>query len=49
VQVKDWSQAKSRFQEIGLDLPDPKRGETEVRVKDPEGNPFTVSEKGWQH
>jgi catechol 2,3-dioxygenase-like lactoylglutathione lyase family enzyme len=48
VQVKDWSQAKSRFQEIGLDLPDPKRGETEVQVRDPEGNLFTVSEKGWQ-
>ena len=30
-QVKDWSQAKSRFKEIGLELPEPKRGETEVR------------------
>ena len=47
-QVKDWSQAKSRFKEIGLELPEPKRGETEVRVSDPEGNLFCVSEKGWQ-
>jgi catechol 2,3-dioxygenase-like lactoylglutathione lyase family enzyme len=49
VQVENWSQTKARFKEIGLDLPDPKRGETEVRVRDPEGNLFTVSEKGWQH
>ena len=48
VQVEDWSQTKSRFKEIGLEIPDPKRGETEVEVTDPEGNRFAVSEKGWQ-
>jgi predicted enzyme related to lactoylglutathione lyase len=47
-QVKDWSQAKSRFKEIGLELPEPKRGETEVQLNDPEGNLFSVSERGWQ-
>ena len=47
-QVEDWSQAKSRFQEIGLELPDPKPGKTEVQLNDPEGNLFSVSEQGWQ-
>lgn len=48
VRVEDWLQAKSRFKEIGLELPDPKGKETEVQVTDPEGNLFVVSEKGWQ-
>jgi hypothetical protein len=46
--VEDWSQAKSRFKDIGLELPDPKPGKTEVQLNDPEGNLFSVPEKGWQ-
>ena len=48
VQVENWSEAKSKFNELGIELPDPKPGESEMRVSDPEGNLFTVSEKGWQ-
>jgi len=48
VQVENWSEAKSKFKELGIELPDPKPGESEVAVSDPEGNLFTVSEKGWQ-
>jgi predicted enzyme related to lactoylglutathione lyase len=48
VQVEDWAQAKSRFREIGMELPDPKGLQTEVQLTDPEGNLFAVSEKGWQ-
>jgi predicted enzyme related to lactoylglutathione lyase len=47
-QVEDWSQAKRRCEDIGLLLPDPKPGETEVQLNDPEGNLFSVSERGWQ-
>jgi catechol 2,3-dioxygenase-like lactoylglutathione lyase family enzyme len=46
VQVADWSHAKSRFKEIGLDLPDAE--DREVQLTDPEGNLFAVSERGWQ-
>ena len=48
VQVENWSEAKSKFKELGIELADPKPGESEVAVSDPEGNLFTVSEKGWQ-
>lgn len=48
VQVADWAQAKSRFREIGIELPDPKGLQTEVQLTDPEGNLFAVSEKGWR-
>jgi hypothetical protein len=47
-QVEDWAQAKRRSEDIGLELPDPKPGETEVQLNDPEGNLFSVSERGWQ-
>jgi catechol 2,3-dioxygenase-like lactoylglutathione lyase family enzyme len=47
-QVEDWSQTRRRFKEIGLELPEPTGSETEVQLTDPEGNLFTVSEKGWQ-
>jgi hypothetical protein len=46
--VENWSEAKFKFKELGIELPDPKSGESEVAVSDPEGNIFTVSEKGWQ-
>ena len=48
VQVENWSEAKSKFTQLGIELRDPKPGESEVAVSDPEGNLFTVSEKGWQ-
>ena len=48
VQVESWSGTKSKFKELGIELPDPKPGQSEVTVSDPEGNLFTVSEKGWQ-
>jgi predicted enzyme related to lactoylglutathione lyase len=46
VQVEDWSQAKSRCKELGLELPDSK--DSEVQLTDPEGNLFTVSQRGWE-
>ncbi len=46
VQIKDWSTTQARFRDLGLDLPAPAR-DSEVRVTDPEGNLFVVSEKGW--
>jgi hypothetical protein len=46
--VENWSEAKSKFKHLGIELRDPKPGEFEVTVSDPEGNIFTVSEKGWQ-
>ena len=48
VQVENWFQLKSRFNDVGLELANPKEGETEIRFNDPEGNVFAVSEKGWQ-
>jgi catechol 2,3-dioxygenase-like lactoylglutathione lyase family enzyme len=48
VQVENWFQLKSRFNDVGLELSNPKEGETEIRFNDPEGNVFAVSEKGWQ-
>ncbi|MDH3444894.1 MAG: VOC family protein, partial [Deltaproteobacteria bacterium] len=46
VQVKDWSETIGRLKEIGMEIAEPKKGETEVRVTDPEGNIFSISEKG---
>jgi len=48
VQVENSFQLKSRFNDVGLELSNPKEGETEIRFNDPEGNVFAVSEKGWQ-
>ena len=48
VQVENWSETKSKFKELGIVLPDPKPDQSEVALSDPEGNLFTVSEKGWQ-
>jgi catechol 2,3-dioxygenase-like lactoylglutathione lyase family enzyme len=47
-QVQDWSETRARFKAIGMELAEPKKGETEVRATDPEGNIFSISEKGWQ-
>lgn len=48
VQVESFSEARRHFNDVGLELPEPKEGETEVRFNDPEGNVFTVSEEGWR-
>jgi Glyoxalase/Bleomycin resistance protein/Dioxygenase superfamily len=48
VRVKDWSETRDRFKAIGMEITEPKKGEAEVRVTDPEGNIFSISEKGWR-
>jgi catechol 2,3-dioxygenase-like lactoylglutathione lyase family enzyme len=48
VQIENWSQLKSRCEDIGLEFAYPRAGESELRFSDPEGNFFAVSEKGWQ-
>ena len=48
VQVKNWSETLDRFKQIGMDIAEPKMGETEVWVNDPEGNIFSISEQGWR-
>jgi catechol 2,3-dioxygenase-like lactoylglutathione lyase family enzyme len=47
LQVEDWSAVQKRFKEVGSDLPDLRPGQTEARMRDPEGNLFVVSEQGW--
>lgn len=47
LQVEDWAAAQQRFKEVGSDLPDLRPGQTEARMRDPEGNLFLVSEQGW--
>ena len=48
IQIDDWASTEARFEEFGYDLPLPRAGETEVQVKDPEGNLYVLSEQGWQ-
>jgi catechol 2,3-dioxygenase-like lactoylglutathione lyase family enzyme len=45
IHVEDLAATQERFRTIGLD---PKATDGEVRVTDPEGNLFVVSERGWQ-
>ena len=45
--VDDWSNTEARFEDFGVELPSPKKGEHEVRLKDPEGNLYVLSERGW--
>ena len=47
IQIKDWAEMEARFEEHGFDLPLPKAGETEVRLRDPEGNLYALSQRGW--
>jgi catechol 2,3-dioxygenase-like lactoylglutathione lyase family enzyme len=47
VQVEDWAATRARFKEIGLELSPLTERQKEVQVKDPEGNLFVLSEKGW--
>ena len=45
VQVADWQNARERFRTVDLDLP--ASPPAEVRLEDPEGNIFLVSQQGW--
>jgi len=47
LQVEDWGEAQRRFREVGLALPTLTAAQREARMRDPEGNVFVVSEKGW--
>jgi catechol 2,3-dioxygenase-like lactoylglutathione lyase family enzyme len=47
VQVADWAETEARFEDFGVDLPSPQKGEHEVRLNDPEGNLYLLSERGW--
>lgn len=49
VHVPDWASTRARFRELGMELSAPGGAEAEVRVSDPEGNLFVLSEKGWQN
>lgn len=45
-QVREWEQTRARFRELGVDLPaSPPPGE--LHLRDPEGNLFAVSLRGW--
>jgi catechol 2,3-dioxygenase-like lactoylglutathione lyase family enzyme len=45
-QVEDWDAARGRFKDIGIDVP-AEAPAGELLLKDPEGNLFAVSAKGW--
>lgn len=47
IQVKDWSSTRASLGAAGLDLPSQPATEGVFRLKDPEGNLFLVSERGW--
>jgi catechol 2,3-dioxygenase-like lactoylglutathione lyase family enzyme len=48
IQVDDWASTEARFEEFGIDLPLPRAGEHEAQLRDPEGNLYLLSERGWQ-
>jgi len=48
IQVENWSSAVTRFIETGIEFVIPRDTEHEVRLTDPEGNLFVVSERGWE-
>jgi catechol 2,3-dioxygenase-like lactoylglutathione lyase family enzyme len=48
IQVEDWSATEKRFQQIGLTLPAAEGETDEVKLRDPEGNLYALSQKGWQ-
>lgn len=45
VQVADWQHARERFAALDINLPE--RAPAQVRLEDPEGNLFVVSQQGW--
>ncbi len=48
IQVENWSSAVTRFIETGTEFVFPRDTEHMVRLTDPEGNLFVVSERGWE-
>jgi len=48
IQIDDWASTEARFEEFGFDMPLPKEGQTEVEVRDPEGNLYVMSQQGWK-
>ena len=48
-QVESLDDVRARAAEIGVRLPAPQGPDEEVRLRDPEGNLFAISEKGWGH
>jgi|SRR5579871_4014836 len=47
IQVDDWDALAERFQAMGQPLPKPRTKDSEVLIRDPEGNLLVLSEKGW--
>ena len=47
VQVEDWEGTSARFRDLGINLSPPRNPDGEVRMRDPEGNLFVLSQKGW--
>lgn len=46
-QVADWDATRGRFRDVGIDVP-AEAPAGELLLKDPEGNLFAVSARGWQ-
>ena len=46
IRIDDWAATEARFEEFGAQLPLPRAGETEVALRDPEGNLYVLSERG---
>jgi catechol 2,3-dioxygenase-like lactoylglutathione lyase family enzyme len=47
IQVADWPATRARAKDAGLDVPARPGPDGDVRLRDPEGNLFVVSERGW--
>jgi catechol 2,3-dioxygenase-like lactoylglutathione lyase family enzyme len=46
-QVEDLEETRRRAREIGVEIGAPQGPDQEVRLRDPEGNLFAISQKGW--
>jgi len=47
-QVANWADTQQRCRDVGIDLPPLNQTNGEVRLTDPEGNLFLVSQRGWE-
>ena len=47
IQIDDWDAQAERFLAMGRDLPVPRDPDSEVTVRDPEGNLLVLSRRGW--
>lgn len=47
IQVGDLAATREQFKTLGVTLPAPQGPDGEVRVRDPEGNLYVISEQGW--